>query len=180
MVVHEDVVLVRRCVEGDREAFSGLVDKYKKVVYNAAYRITGNLDDANDVTQTVFLRAYEHLHRYSPRYKFFSWLYKIAVNESINLCNRRKSHEEVREDVVGGHHDGYDDGDRAERQQGVEAALLELTDDYRVVIVLFHLQELSYQEISYILDVPVKTVKSRLYTARQQLKEILKRKGFDL
>ena len=80
----EDAALVRDCKSGDRRAMSILVGQYQKPVYNAAYRILGNSDDAADATQTVFLKVFEHINDYNPKYKFFSWIYRIAINESLN------------------------------------------------------------------------------------------------
>ena len=87
-----DEHLVRRCLDGDRAAFGTLVERHQKVVYNAAYRVTRDYEDASDVTQTVFVKVFERLDSYRPEFKFSSWLYKIAVNEAIDVVNRRQAH----------------------------------------------------------------------------------------
>ncbi len=90
----QDLALIEDCRKGDRRALGSLVRRYERPVYNAAYRMLGTADEAADVAQTTFLKAFENLHRYNPQYKFFSWIYRIAVNESINQLNRRKRFEQ--------------------------------------------------------------------------------------
>ena len=84
MSSENDRELIDNCMNGDRQAIEGLLFKYEKPVYNAAYRMLNSSEDARDVTQTVFLKVIENLDSYDPRYKFFSWIYRIALNESIN------------------------------------------------------------------------------------------------
>ena len=90
MTEESDGALVRRCCEGDRDAFGALVVRYEKAVYNAALRMLHDREEARDVAQTVFLKVYEHLGKYDPKFKFYSWLYRIALNESINALQRRR------------------------------------------------------------------------------------------
>jgi RNA polymerase sigma-70 factor (ECF subfamily) len=172
-----DQALVERCQRGDRQALGELVGQYEKPVYNAAYRILGNPDDAADATQAVFLKAFEHLGQYNPRYKFFSWIYRIAINESINQLKKGKRQQPLddREIAAKGNPEAsVASGDLSrELQQG----LMELKEDYRTVIVLRHFSECSYAQISDILQIPEKTVKSRLYSARQMMKETLQARG---
>jgi RNA polymerase sigma-70 factor (ECF subfamily) len=168
---------MERCKQGDRQAFEALLVKYEKPVYNAAYRMLHNPDDARDVTQTVFLKVYEHLDQYDPSHRFFSWIYRIALNESIN-CLKKSSRQEALEHETADQRDGPEQqaGD-AELGEAMEAALMMLKSDYRAVIVLKHVLGCSYIEISEVLDIPEKTVKSRLYTARQLLQERLTQQG---
>lgn len=174
-----DYALIEDCKKGDRQALSSLVRRYERPVYNAAYRMLGTPDEAADVAQTTFLKAFENLHRYNPEYKFFSWIYRIAVNESINQLNRRKRTEEwVDNQAAPG------PGPDGELEAGVlcrevQDVLLELSDDHRAVIVLRHFTECSYREIGTILQIPEKTVKSRLFSARKVMKAHLERKGFE-
>ena len=85
-----DHELILRCRRGDRQALGELIKEYERPIYNAAFRILGNPDDAADVTQTVFMKVFERIDQYNPEYKFFSWIYRIAINESINQRNRSK------------------------------------------------------------------------------------------
>ncbi len=95
-----DGILVQRCRAGDRRAFEALVGRYEKPVFNAALRMLRNPEDARDVAQTVFLKAFEHLADYDPKYRFYSWIYRIALNESINILNGRKRLEPISGDEV--------------------------------------------------------------------------------
>lgn len=168
-----DQALIKRCQQGDRRALEELLGHYQRPVYNAAYRMLANPQDASDVTQVVFLKVFEHLGRYNPQYKFFSWIYRIAINETINHLNRGKR-EQALDDVQASGDRGPAERTEADIQsKRVQAAMMTLQEDYRMVIVLRHFSELSYREISEVLHIPEVTVKSRLYTARQQLKDCL-------
>ncbi len=173
----QDLALIEDCRNGDRRALGSLVRRYERPIYNAAYRMLGTADEAADVVQTTFLKAFENLHRYNPQYKFFSWIYRIAVNESINQLNRRKRLEELgdREVASGPGPDATFDADQVSEE--LQEALMSLTQDHRAVIVLRHFTEISYREIGDILQIPEKTVKSRLFSARKAMKAQLERKG---
>ena len=177
MIEPDDKILVRQCLRGDIKAFESLVDKYQKVVFNVAYRIANDFDDAEDITQSVFIKAFERLGDFNPRYKFFSWIYRIALNESINHANLRKHGEELNESLASDDGTPEESYRQSELCDQVQKALMKLPVDYRVVVVLKHFQNLSYDEISYVLDIPERTVKSRLFSARNSLRDILLKKG---
>lgn len=172
-----DAALIRDCRNGDRQALGSLVRRYERPVYNAAYRMLGNADEAADVAQTTFLKAFEKLDRYNPKYRFFSWIYRIAVNESIDRLNGRSRLREL-DDSPASNDPGPEDieGHRQMSRQ-LQSSLMALTEDQRAVIMLRHFVEISYREIGDILQIPEKTVKSRLFTARQRLKEMLEHEG---
>jgi len=176
----DDATLVRRCLEGDRDAFEELVVRYQKPVFNAALRMLHEPADAMDVAQTTFLRAYEHLAKYDPRFKFYSWIYRIAINESLDALAARKPFEEIDDQTA----DESADPDREilgeQARRALEAALMRMTPELRTVIVLRHFLQLSYEEMGETLQLPSKTVKSRLYSARQLLHGQLIRCGEDL
>lgn len=176
----DDAVLVQECLQGDRRSFEVLVDRHQQTMYNVALRIVRDLEDAADVTQAAFVKVYENLATYNPRYKFFSWLFRIVVNEALNLLKKRKFSAELEETHLAV--DQRLDGNllESELQEQVQQALMDLKFEYRLVVVLRHFQHLSYEEISYITDVPEKTVKSRLFTGRKLLREKLMRRGVDL
>jgi RNA polymerase sigma-70 factor (ECF subfamily) len=178
MVTDDDRSLVKETLAGNRGAFEAIVGKYYKLVYNVALKIGNPPADAEDVTQSVFLKAYESLGSFDPSFKFFSWIYRIAVNESLNLRNHQKRYEGLDEDVVSEGHTTEELVDEHQLQGMVEAGLMQLKLEERVILVLSHFQELSYSEIGYILNIPDKTVKSRLYSARQALKNKLIRKHY--
>jgi RNA polymerase sigma-70 factor, ECF subfamily len=173
----DDATLVRRCVEGDRTAFERLVLRYQKPVFNAALRMLREPQDAMDVAQSTFLKAYEHLADYDPRFKFYSWIYRIAINESLDALGSRKSFEGLNGEEP-------DEAPGPERQvQGqqsqrvLEEALMHMQPELRSVIVLRHIMHLSYEDMAEVLVLPAKTVKSRLYSARQLLRDHLLRCG---
>lgn len=168
----DDAQLLQRFRSGDREAFADLVVRYQKPIYNAAFWILRKAEDASDVTQTVFLKVVERLDDYDPQYKFFSWIYRIAVNESLNLL-RRNGHEDALDDEA-----DFEAPQSAtpewrvgevERSRRLQDALMRLNTIDRTVLTLRHFSECSYQEIAQVLEIDEKTVKSRLFEARQRL-----------
>ena len=172
-MLDDDAGLVQQCRAGNREAFTVLVLRHQKTVYNVALRVLGHPEDARDATQNVFLKVFEHLDSFDPRYRFFSWIYRIALNEAMNRRSRRQqstalTNEEPDgvpgpEAVVAGEQTG----------KAVEGALQRLVAEQREVVVLRHVADLSYEEMAEVLQVPEKTVKSRLHSARMRLRELL-------
>jgi len=167
-----DIELVERCLEGDNRAFEQLVDRYHLPMYRTALGITGNPDRAKDVTQNAFVKAWKNIDSYNPDYRFFSWLYRIIINESLNHVRDDKNHVHLSTPIAD-QENPYSQLVKMEEKLKVKKAIQCLQPDYRVVIHLRHFEELSYRDIAEILDIEVKTVKSRLYTARSRLREIL-------
>jgi RNA polymerase sigma-70 factor, ECF subfamily len=163
-----DADLVARCLQGEVEAFEPLVLRYQRVLFNAAWRMLGDREEAKDVVQGAFVKAWEKLGTFDRRYRFFSWMYRIVVNESLNARGRRPPFQPLESDVAA---TGGPEAELQERERTdcVQAALLRLTNDDRQVIVLRHFADLSYAEIGDTLGLPEKTVKSRLHEARQRL-----------
>jgi RNA polymerase sigma-70 factor (ECF subfamily) len=173
----DDIKLMERCCNGDRQAFELLLARYEKPVFNAAYRMLNSPDDARDVTQTVFLKVYEHLDQYDPKYRFFSWIYRITLNESVNWLKKTNRMDPLERDMADATGGPEQEASNEQLSEGMQAALMTVSPDYRAVIILKHLLGCSYQEISEVLEIPEKTVKSRLYTARQLLQETLTERG---
>jgi len=171
-----DRVLVARYRNGDREAFAELVVRYQRPIYNAAFWVLRKAEDANDVTQDVFLKVAERLDDYDPEYKFFSWIYRIAVNEALNLL-RRNGREDALDDEIdipaGESSNPERRAGEAELAKRIQGALMHMATNDRLVLTLRHFSECSYQEIAEILDVDEKTVKSRLFEARNRLRRLL-------
>lgn len=172
-----EIALVRDCQQGDRQALDTLVRHFEKPVYNAAYRMLGNVDEAADVTQTAFMKLFENIGRFDPNYRLFSWIYRIALNEAITRLNRSRKLQPLEEPP-------YPDRDVLQESlaasqlcRDVQVVLMELHEDHRSVIVLHYFSECSYRQMAEILELPEKTVKSRLFTARQQLKARLQQHG---
>jgi RNA polymerase sigma-70 factor (ECF subfamily) len=175
-----DQTLVERFRNGDRAAFTELVVRYQRPIYNAAFWMLRRAEDAKDITQVVFLRVAERLDEYDPKFKFFSWIYRIAVNESLNLLRRNR-----REEALDGEAElpGADSANpeaqvgNAEVSQRIQRALMSMSANDRMVLTLRHFSECSYREIAQILELDEKTVKSRLFDARHRLRELLKDLG---
>jgi len=186
LAASSDEAVIQRCLQGDSESFSVLVDRYRDQLYGYAYHVVGDAEEARDLAQETFVRAYSALPRFRPGAQFSSWLYTIASN----LCKswlRKKKHAPVSmEEVFSGRHEpalaeptdetaspevAYS---REEFQRIVLAAVNTLPTKYRLVVVLRHLNDLSYQDIAAILKLPVTTVEHRLRTAREMLKPRLK------
>ena len=188
-----DRALLSRCRQGDRDAFTTLVASYERPVFAVAYRMLGSATDAADAVQSVFLKMFEHLDGYDAKYKVFSWIYRIAVNESLDRLQWRK-HNGMSQCNPGadasmeGRHEeriaSTDEGPEGLAEAGqlhdvLQEAIMELQQDHRAVIVLRHYSGCSYEEMATILNVPEKTVKSRLYGARQALKKSLSAHGVE-
>jgi len=168
----EDLALVRQVLGGQADAFGVLVNRYQKVMYTVALRMLGNAEDAQDATQDAFVKAYRHLASFDGKHRFYSWMYRILVNECLNVNRAKRLEESLEEDTAG---DGtpFDSVLESERREQIQMALLHLTPEYRTVIVLRHFAGQSYTEIAEALAIPEKMVKSRLYSARQRLGELL-------
>lgn len=173
MTKTDDTKLIERCINGDRKAFETLLVQYEKPVFNAALRMLNSRDDARDVTQTVFLKVFENFDHYDPSRRFFSWIYRITLNESINWLGKSRRLEPLKQEAVDDSRGPDQEVDSVQLSENVQAALMTIKPDYRTVIVLKHILGCSYVEISEILEIPEKTVKSRLYSARQLLKDAL-------
>jgi RNA polymerase sigma-70 factor (ECF subfamily) len=178
MKARNDSILVDECLKGNNRAFETLVRKYQSPIFNLALRMLKNREDASDVTQNVFVKAYEKLDSYNPKHQFFSWIYRIAINESINVSNKQKRVDKYESGVTAFHEltpeDNYKNGELSE---AVAGAIKLLKIEHRLVLVLKHYHDFSYQEMSDVLGIPEKTVKSRLFSGRQRLKEILANEG---
>jgi RNA polymerase sigma-70 factor (ECF subfamily) len=171
-----DWELVQRYRDGDRAAFTELMTRYQRPVYHAAYGVLHCVEDARDITQEVFLTVAERLNEYDPQFKFFSWIYRIALNESLNL-RRQNSRKDPRDVQIGL---PAADSDNPEKQAGddqlsqrIRSAMMRLSDSDRTVLTLRHFSECSYEEIGRILGLDNKTVKSRLFESRQRLRGLL-------
>jgi RNA polymerase sigma-70 factor (ECF subfamily) len=171
-----DASLVARGLGGEVDAFEPLVARYQRPLYNVALRMLGDAEEARDVVQDAFLKAYEKLSSFDPRYRFFSWVYRIVVNESLNVRARRHPAYPLKSEPV-----AFGGPEQAvlsrESSEGVHAALQQLPAGDRQLLLLRHFAELSYAEIGDALGIPEKTVKSRLHEARQRLGRLLLHRG---
>lgn len=172
-----EISLVEQCRDGDRNALGVLVDEYHGPIYNAAFRMLGNAEEAADVTQSAFLKALENIDDFDSRYRFFSWLYRIAMNAAIDSLKRGSRFSPLNEDLLSDDVRVSATAEQAQTDQHLQTALMHLSEEHRSVIVLRYFSELSYQEIGQVLEIPDRTVKSRLFTARQRLRQGLEKQG---
>lgn len=173
-----DRALVARAVGGDLDAFGELVKRYQRPVFNIVYRMIGSYDEAGDLSQQVFLKAFQHLSTYDGERKFFSWIYRIAMNEAINHINGRRQFDPLNPDTAVTGESVLERLETVERDCDVHEAVLGLSESHRAVVVLRHFAQLSYRETAELLEIPEKTVKSRLFEARQILRQRLMAKGY--
>jgi RNA polymerase sigma-70 factor (ECF subfamily) len=177
MTSDEDARIVETCLAGDARAYRVLMDRYERPLFNAAYRVVNDYEDAMDATQAAFVKAYENLHTFDTSRRFFSWIYRILLNESLNIAKRRKRFDELNDNLAVRARSAEEHLHEKEKGRSVQSALMGLKTEHRVVLVLKHYQGMSYREMSEVVGVPEKTIKSRLFSARQRLKDILLKKG---
>ena len=173
--VIEDGELIQQSRSGDLRAFEALYDRYKGQVYRAVLAITNNSAAAEDILQECFLRLHANIDRIDGSTPISPWLHRVAVNLAYNHMSRNKRRASPLSSVletlvagVGGSPDRH--AERHETNNVVQAAIASLSLSHRLVVTLFYLCDFSLEEIAYILDCPVGTVKSRLYYARNQLR----------
>ena len=172
-----DEALAQRALTG-RDAFGHLVSRYADKIFNLAYRMTGDRAQAEDLAQDAFLRAYRGLGGFKPGYAFGAWLYRIALNVCLTHLRRQATAvvEPLAEDgeaILDETASVTELAERREVQQAVQQAILSLPPNYRAVIVLYHLEGRSYDEIAGLLHLPVNTVRTHLHRARAMLRERL-------
>ncbi|MEN6372027.1 MAG: sigma-70 family RNA polymerase sigma factor [Armatimonadota bacterium] len=181
-----DNALIQRCKQGDIRAFNELVGRYEKRVFNFAYRMSGNYDDANDVSQEAFIRVFNAINTFRGDANFTTWLYRIVTNVYLDERKKQKSHMhtsledyiELEENTVTRQiEDGNPTPDRVveagERNDLLNNAIQQLPEYQKIMVILYHTQNKSYDEIAQIMKLPIGTVKSRLNRARIALKEKL-------
>ncbi len=186
---HEDRELVLRCRDNDQAAYRRLLEKYRRPVYGIVRRMVPNEEEARDLAQEAFIRAFRHLDQFDPERRFSSWLFRIANNLCIDHYRRRKldTVPMVRGEGEDESTWEFPDSSRSpaesfsdrERGRRLAAVVESLPPAYRVVIVMRHQQGLAYEEIAEALELPLGTVKARIHRAHRLLREKLTRQGFD-
>jgi RNA polymerase sigma-70 factor, ECF subfamily len=176
--------MVAQVKKGDQEAFEGIVDLFKDKIYRHCYRMVGNGHEAEDLAQETFLRAYRNISKYNNEFKFSTWIFRIATNLCIDRLRKKKpdyyldaevpgtdgatmysqlsSEEPLPEQVV----------TENERWNELQVEIMKLPEKYRTAIVLKYVEDLSLEEISHIMDIPVPTVKTRIHRGREALKKV--------
>src|SRR5271156_4807603 len=181
-----DRVLVRGAQQEDMRAYDVLVRRYQERIYATVYHMTSNHEDANDLAQETFIKAFRALKSFKGNSSFYTWIYRIAVNKTINFLKQRKNRVQLSlNDMDFSAENGPDlvalvsdktprrDLNLSELQEKLNAAMLRLSEHHRMVVTLHDIQGLSHEEIGAIMDCNVGTVRSRLFYARQQLQGYL-------
>jgi RNA polymerase sigma-70 factor (ECF subfamily) len=177
---------IKQVLKGDQNAFGEIVEIYKDKVFQLAYRMLGNRHEAEDIAQEAFIRAYVNIQSYNINLKFSTWLYRIATNLCIDRIRKKKPDYYLDAEVAGT--EGLtmysqipsktslpeDDVESLELQDTIQRAISKLPEKYRSVIVLKYIEELSLNEISEILDMPLGTVKTRIHRGRETLRKQLR------
>jgi RNA polymerase sigma-70 factor (ECF subfamily) len=183
----EDAELTRRCLAGEERAYRELIERYRRPVYTLVLRMLRSAEDAEDVAQETFVRMFRALDRYDPARPFSAWLFTIASRLAIDHLRRRRVRPMslTREDAESGEEREIDVEDpgpgpeeltaRREEERTTAERIEELPEHYRIVVVLRHQQDLSYEEIAEALQLPLGTVKARIHRARALLKERMER-----
>lgn len=185
---HADRALIIRARQGDTHAYAELVETYKDRIYSFLYRMVGSREDAYDLAQDVFLRVYNNLHAFDVNMRFSPWIYRIAQNLAVDHLRKRRNLVYLDEPTG-------EDGDLywqieskdptpdemvefADFRGSVMVALNELSPMYKTVLLLRFVHELSYEDIARSLDLPLTTVKTRLFRAREALRQNLAKRGY--
>ncbi len=182
----DEMVLVRRAKQGDLSAYDELVRRYQERIYATVYHMTSNHEDANDLAQEAFIKAYQALKSFKGGSSFYTWVYRIAVNKTINFLKQRKTRSQMSLDDLdfNAEHDPdlvalisektpRREIGLTELQEKLNAAMQKLSEPHRLVVTLHDVQGLSHEEIAEIMDCNIGTVRSRLFYARQQLQAYL-------
>jgi RNA polymerase sigma-70 factor (ECF subfamily) len=184
----EDIVKkrIKQVIKGDQEAFGEIVDIYKNSVYQLCYRMLGNRHEAEDIAQETFIRAYTNIHTFNQELKFSTWLFRIATNLCIDRMRKKKPDQYLDAEVAGT--EGLNlysqipsdtplpetELESLELQEAVHKEILKLPEKYRSAIILKYIEELSLNEISEILGLPIGTVKTRIHRGREALRQQLR------
>lgn len=173
-----DEQVIAAVLSGDTEQFSILVDRYQHIVYSICYRYTQNTTDAQDLAQEVFLTTFRRLDTFREQAKFSTWLYRLGVNRCIDFTRKRQQERKRQGGEVQDYMPDSSPGPEAQTLRSDEARVLNLAieklpDKYKSVLILYYTEEMSYADIGQTLDIPVKTVETRLYRARKKLRDML-------
>jgi RNA polymerase sigma factor (sigma-70 family) len=171
-----DYEIIQKCLAGNQQYFEELVTRYKKLIYSVVYNMINDKEEVNDISQEVFIRIYKSMDRYNPEFKFSTWSVRIATNLCLDILRKKKVDTTPIEEIG----DVSSDGDTPEaryiskeRSQKIRRAIEGLPEKYRTLIILFHQNGLSYEEMTNVLDEPMTIIKNRLYRARLMLREAL-------
>ncbi|MDF2546620.1 MAG: hypothetical protein K0R93_1518 [Anaerosolibacter sp.] len=172
-----DHKIIEDVLQGDGDKFGEIIGRYKNGVYSICMRMVGDAEEARDLSQETFIKAYNNLLKYNPEYKFSTWIFKIATNLSIDYLRRKKHQALPLDEKLSMPYDTASAEDmylhRCNKDE-IERVIQELPPDYKALVILYHKEGLSYQNICDVMKLPMSKVKNRLHRARSMLKERLK------
>lgn len=174
-----EIEIIAQVLSGDRQAYALLVEEYKAPIFNLAYRMTGSLEDADDLTQETFIRAYQNLHRFDQGKKFFTWLYTISINLIRNHLkkNIRDVHLAVADSVLEhqeqGHEREEDEAFSDDRMTRLEQVIQNLPVDLREAIILRFVHDLTFEEVAQVTGDTLSAVKMRIYRGLEKIKQMM-------
>ena len=182
----DEATLVAQAKEGDLDAYNTLIERYHSRIYQLVYNMTSNKEDAEDMVQEVFIKAFKALPRFQGKSSFYTWIYRIGINQTINYVkkrNRRRGlsldeidHGVERDEVyveLSSKHSPFRDATLSEIQEKLNEAIQDLSEKHRTVVILHDIQGVPHDTIGEMLDISSGTVRSRLYYARQHLQAAL-------
>jgi len=174
-----DYEIIQACLNGNSEAFSELVERYKNLVYSIILRQTRDAEEANDISQEIFLKVYRNLDKYSPEYKFSTWIMRITSNYIIDTRRRKKfetvSYEEYAENggTLKTSQSPETEYLKREQTERIEKIVESLPEMYKIPVVLYHENGMSYNEIADKIGEPLSKIKNRIFRGRKMLKSLL-------
>lgn len=173
----DDNELVFEVIHGSISSFELLIERYQQTIFNIIFRMVGDFETSRDLTQDVFVKAFEKMGGFNFKYRFYSWLYRIAINEAINY-NKRKSKNIRLNGFNPSLADNSDTSDHESISRLLHRELSNLAEDHRMLVLLKYYCGLSYQDITEVTQIPVKKVRSRLFIAREKLRKGLIANGY--
>ncbi len=185
-----DIELIKRALEGDQQAYYEILKRYRAPIYNLLYRMVRNKIDTEDLVQEAFIKAFSSLSSFNDDYAFSTWLYKIAINNCIDYFRKKKlktlpidrpiesKDGDIKRELPDASYRPDKNLLSKEKDELIENAIQNLPEKYRTAIILRHHEDKSYEEISEIMNIPLGTVKARIFRAREMLKKELKHKLF--
>jgi len=181
----KEAEIIARVIKGDRQAYALLVEEYKRPIYNLALRMTGSIEDADDLAQEIFIRAYSNMWRFDERKSFFTWLYTIGLNlirnhlkKKIRESERKATEAEVAREQGREHHQVAENNIAADYVMKLEEALQKLPVDWREAVILRFYFELSFEEVAKISGTSASAAKMRVYRGLEKLRQILEHPSY--
>ncbi|MBN2544248.1 MAG: sigma-70 family RNA polymerase sigma factor [Spirochaetes bacterium] len=177
MIIDDNTEIIKKIKKGDQESFNKIILKYQNPIFNYVFKMVYNIDDAMDITQDVFFKAYKNIRFFNFRSKFSTWLYKIAFNHALNIIKRKKNQKMFYDKFTENDSFYIDNGSKnfedKEINNIVENILKTINPVYRTCIYLFYKEGMSYEEISEVMKLPLNTVRSHLKRGRESIRNIL-------